>query len=379
MITIHEVLKLKRFNSFRLVAGAGGLERMVSKGGFIDHETAEEMRTLAYKGEMIFSNLPMIKDQPEKIAGFVEALIQAQTSCFAIKTKIFNEIPEDAIQIANKHNYPLFLFDDTYIEELILDIDGLVNTHKYLQKQVDILDKIMSNTLAPHNVRFEAYELNRSFKEHHLVCMIKPKAKSQLRLDIRSCQKLLDKEHALFPWKDGYLLIVSKHTDEIKLEPILELLKLNQNYTMGFSDVMNDLTQLGYALNQALTSLKFACYKDKSKVHYGDIGVFQVLLPLLDQPVVSDYYRKMIQTLESYDEKYQSGLLETAIAYINGDGDIKKASDILYQHQNTIRYRVRKIKDLLNLERLEGMQYESLAMAVHLHELNMNREKFNLL
>jgi len=379
MITIHEVLKLKRFNTFRLIAGAGGLDKVVSKGGFIDHETAEEMRTLAFKNEMIFSNLPMIKDHPEKIVDFVGALIQAQTSCFALKTKIFNEIPEDAIILANKHNYPLFLFDDTYIEELILDIDGLVNTQKYLQKQVDILEIIMSNTLAPHNVRFEAYELNRSFKEHHIVCMIKPNTKSQPKLDIRSCQKLLDKEHSLFPYKDNYLLIMSKHTEEIKYESILELLKLNENYTIGFSDIINDLTQLGTALNQALTSLKFACYKDKAKAHYRDIGIFQVIMPLLDQPVVSDYYRRMIQTLESYDDKYQSGLLDTAIAYIHGDGDIKKASDILYQHQNTIRYRVRKIKDLLNLERLEGMQYESLAMAIHLHELNMNRDKFNLL
>ncbi len=36
-------------------------------------------------------------------------------------------------------------------------------------------------------------------------------------------------------------------------------------------------------------------------------------------------------------------------------------------------------KSLLKIDELEGMQYETLAMAIHLYELNKNRYKFEIL
>ncbi len=131
MVTVHEVLTLKSFNAFRLIAGVNGLDRVVLKGGFIDHESSEDIRRSEFKNELVFSSLPMIKDKPEKIVDFVQALIDTNTAAFAVKSIFFQDIPEDAIQLANEHNYPLFSFDDTYIEELILDIDEIVNDQKY--------------------------------------------------------------------------------------------------------------------------------------------------------------------------------------------------------------------------------------------------------
>lgn len=122
-VTIHEILSLKKFNTFRLVAGANGLSRKVIRAGFIDHEMPVELSNVLFEGEMIFSNLPMIKDKPEIIIEYTQALIKAKCAGFAIKTTFFKSIPEDAIILANDNNFPLFLFDDTYIEKLILDID----------------------------------------------------------------------------------------------------------------------------------------------------------------------------------------------------------------------------------------------------------------
>ena len=42
--------------------------------------------------------------------------------------------------------------------------------------------------------------------------------------------------------------------------------------------------------------------------------------------------------------------MQTARALADALGDVKAAADSLFQHPNTIRYRLKKIKAVLNLE-----------------------------
>lgn len=377
MVTIHEVLKLRDFNNFRLVAGANGLDRPVARAGFIDHETADEMRRIAFESEMIFSNLPMIKDHPEEIVGFVQALIDANSACFAIKTRFFKEVPLKAIELANANNYPIFLFDDTYIDELIIDIDEIINTHKYMEKKVRLIGEILSDTLTMHQIRAHAYELNAYFKDHYVVCMMKAKRPHE-KIDIGTFKQLLGQESLMMPYKNTYIMIVSKSV-KFQIHPILKMLKLEHNFLVGISDYFDDLTKLDLALHQSLSALKYGCYKNRNFSSVDDMGIFQLMIPLMNDPVLSRYYENYVKTLESYDQRHHSELLETAKAFIAADGDIKVAADKMFQHSNTIRYRIRKIKTLLKFDQLEGMQYETLAIAIHLYDLHKNREKISLL
>lgn len=377
MVTIYEVLKLRNFNNFRLVAGANGLDRPVARAGFIDHETADEMRRIAYEHEMIFSNLPMIKDRPEEIVEFVRALIDANTACFAIKTRFFKEVPEKAIELANAHNYPIFLFDDTYIDELLIDIDEIVNTHKFMEKKVRLVEEILSGTLTMHQIRAHAYEMNAYFKDHYTVCMMKSRRPHE-KIDTLTFEQLLGQESLLMPYNNTYIMIVSK-PKKFQISPILKMLKLEHNFLVGISDQFDDLTKLDVAMNQSLSALKYGCYKNRSHTSISDMGIFQLLIPLMNDPVLSRYYENYVKTLEAYDQKHNSELLETAMAFVAADGDIKDAADKMFQHRNTIRYRIRKIKSLLKFEHLEGMRYETLSIAIHLYDLHKNRDKMSLL
>lgn len=378
MVTVHEILGLKNFYNFRLIAGANGLDRVVEKGGFIDHETAEEMKGIAFVNEMIFSNLPMIKDEPEKIVDMVSALIGAQTACFAIKSRFFKEIPEEAIKLANENNYPLFLFDETYIEYLILDIDEIVNENKFLTKKLSIINDIQSGLMPPFKIRSSAYELNRYFKDYVVGCMIKSKKEGGLKFDAKTAVTVLGNSALVLPINEAYLILVTRN-HPVSMMDLIQMLNIEEDYYIGISDDFDDLSYLDQVINQATSALKYACLKHKSLVYYNDIGVYQMLFSVIDNPSVSYYYKNIIDKLSKYDSIHQSDLLETAIMYVNSDGDIKLTADRLFQHQNTIRYRIRKIKSLIDFTELTGMQYETLALAVHIFELNTNRDKFSLL
>lgn len=377
--TVHEILSLKKFNSFRLIAGANGLNRRVTRGGFIDHESAEIMRDIAFKHEMIFSNMPMIKDEPERITEYVDALIHAGCACFAIKTTFFKSLPEAAIELANRFNFPLLLFDETYIEELILDIDESVNIHKKLDNKRKIIKEIEDGSLNKFKIKNYAYELNPNFKKCFKVFYIKAVNDESHRFDTKLAHSILGKSSLVLPFEEIVLVIFSYlEGDFIEKDDILHSLGLNEAYYIGISDSFNELGLMDQALHQGKTALSFASYSQQNITDFKTIGIYQMLIPILDNNFVIQFYEDIIDRLIQYDYKHQSDLLQTAIAYVKCDGDIKRTSGQLYQHTNTVRYRIRKIKKVLSLEMLEGMRYETLSIAIHLYELSKKQNIIHL-
>jgi|LGVF01.1.fsa_nt_gb hypothetical protein len=378
-ITIYEILTLKKFNNFQLIAGANGLDRIVSRGGFIDHEMPEEISNNEYKNEMIFSNLALAKNNPEQIVKYIEALYKAESACFAIKTTFFNKIQNTAIETANKLSFPLFLFDDTYIEELILEIDQEVNSKKQELKKIEIIKEIETSNLNAFKIKELAYELNHYFKPNYVSIYVRLLLDIRYSFSVESARKILNKHALIIPIKSSYLIILSFDKNEkISLIPLLNNLGLNETHcNIGISREYNELGNINKSFHESKISLKYSIYKEKYIANYNELGIYQILFPITDNQYSHMYFEDILQKLKLYDDEHHSNLVDTACAYIHSDGDIKLTSEELFQHMNTIRYRIRKIKVILNFQSLTGMQYESLATAIHLYELNKKRFKFD--
>lgn len=380
MVTIREILTLKKFSKFRLIAGEDGLDRKVVRGAFIDYESTENLKEDDITHEMMFSNLPMIKGHPEQIVDYVEALIDSGTACFAIKTTLFKEIPQEAIDLANKHNYPLFMFDDIFLDKLILDIDKLVNERLQLAKKVALIEKIQRGHLSNDEIRACVLELNRHFYKQILVYLIKKTEVNAIRFDIELARSLLGRSALIIPIDDKYMIIFSSELNTINKYVIVQKLGLkSENYHIGVSSVSSDHGRLGQLINESKIALKYTCFRDAFLKSFSDLGIYQILIPMLDQPTSTYFYEDIIRKIIDYDNTHQSDLLKTTIAYIQSDGNIKKTAESLFQHNNTIRFRIRKMKEIINLDEFVGVQYETLALAIHLYELDKKRYKFRSL
>jgi len=375
---IYEILTLKKFNNFQLIAGANGLDRIVSRGGFIDHEMPEDINESEYQNEMIFSNLALIKNNPENIINYINALYNAGSACFAIKTTFFKEIQDAAIETANKLSFPLFLFDDIYIEELILEIDQEVNSKKQDLKKIKIINEIVNSNLNSFKIKELAYELNHYFKPNYISIYIKLLADAKYSFSVESARKILNKHALIIPIKSSYLIVLSFDKNEkFSLIALLNNLGLNETHcNVGISRKYNELGNINKSFHESKISLKYSIYKEEYIANYEELGIYQILFPIIDNQYSYMYFEDILQKLKLYDEEHHSNLVDTACAYIHCDGDIKLTSEELFQHMNTIRYRIRKIKVILNFQSLKGMQYESLATAVHLYELNKKRFNF---
>lgn len=376
MVRIDEVLNLERFNSFRLVAGSKGLDKMVSRAGFIDHESIEDLKKDDIRNEMILSSLPMIKGHPSKIVDYIQALIEAETACFALKTTLFKEIPQEAINLANKYNYPLFLFSDTFVDKLILDIDKLLDEQYRLAKTIELINKMENDRLRHKEIRRYSLELNKNFCDQIIVAVIRETKTSTNRFDYKSSKKRIGKSSLIIPIENTYMIIFSSDLDRIDKNVIVQKLGLNPgNYHIGVSSSSNDHGKLGQLIYESKISFKYSCYKDLFLSSYSDLGIYQILIPTLEQGNSNSFYEEIIEKIMEYDDIYKSDLLKTTIAYVNSDGNIKETAKKLFQHPNTVRFRIRKVKEIINFDEFVGAKYETMALAIHLYELNESRKK----
>ena len=379
-LTVHEALKLDALKRFRLIAGMNGLDRAITRAGILDHEVGQQVRDTVQIGEFIFSNLLAIRDQPEMIIDFVKHLIDAQAACFAIKTIYFKEIPEEAIELAHKHRLPLFLFDETYVETLILEIDKAINMQNYEQHIKMIIDQITGNNLNEFRIRELAYEINRNFKKNYIVYFASEadvsRGNDALLFNSNNLSQFLGESSLVISYRNGYLIVATYEKDDHEYiekasESALKVSGLIEGkYRLGISEIKNDLGLLGRSIDESKYAYDFAALYDMSQAKFSDMGIYQLLIPIVNDPWVYSFYKRIIDKLINYDKDKGTDLLNTAIAYVESEGNIQTASEKLFQHANTIRYRIRKINEIIGPSQIKGMTYETLSIAVRLHLIN---------
>lgn len=380
-LTVHEALSLKALERFKLVAGANGLNNKISRVGLLDHESASILTSIIYPQEFLFSNMIMIKDNPEMMIDYIEAIIEADAACFALKTIFFDEFSEEVIEYANKHKFPLFTFDETYIEDIILEVDQALNVYSQIAKLQGYVDEMVSEQSDPLKVRSLALKLNKSFSNHFIVATLAPKDEAASNtLMISTLNQVLGKKCRAMEYEDTILLIcsfnprASTEDDTYMSDYIMDALEACglkfTDYMIGISEAKASLGHMGRGILESRYAIDYAAMKDLSLCSFDDLGVYKILIPNANNPWFYAYYESMIHKLISYDEKNDTDLLYTAQIYVECDTNIQRTSEKLYQHVNTVRYRIKKIKEILNLNHYEGMMHESLAIAIHLYNLH---------
>ena len=113
-VRIKNIQKLPAMDRMKLVAGSGGMDRIVTTVGIADYEFTEGFEDrdeyIFEEDGFVISSLLFAKDAPEKILPAVQALYEYGTASFAYKNVIFKELPEEVLKFADEHDYPVFVF-----------------------------------------------------------------------------------------------------------------------------------------------------------------------------------------------------------------------------------------------------------------------------
>ncbi|SHM86701.1 purine catabolism regulatory protein [Caldanaerovirga acetigignens] len=126
--------------------------------------------------------------------------------------------------------------------------------------------------------------------------------------------------------------------------------------TIGISSLIENLTELKRAYAEALFAKDVgAKLFGKGKIHYyDDLGIYKfITIPERKEDVFKD---KCLQKLYDYDESKNASLISTLEAFLDSNCSVKETAKRLFAHPNTVKYRLKKIKEIMGENVLEDPQ-----------------------
>lgn len=382
MPTVANILSKPLFNEFRLISGRSGLNNKVTSAGFFEWEQDFQITKSFDKGEFVITTLSSIKDDPAAVSRSLKLLINNHVAAIAIKDVYFNTLPDDITAYSNKHAVPIMFFSDTYIDEVLYEVKNETLNRLYTTFNEIVLDSLISNdnldNLEKENL---LRKINPFFHSNSIMCAYisndnDTESISEESLNLYN-NVLLDNEisipdningadfiHSFIAYKRGIFLLITTNTaDEntlslfkSKLIDTLKNNKLLSEACIGLSEPITGFDNIKSMLLDAIFA-NTSCIIDKKNIVSIENAPFDHII-FKDKYLLGSnrYYEKTLEKL-SETSTQRSPLLETLITLIRCDGNVDKAAQQMFQHKNTIRYRMNKLKTLFAVD--DDMEFYS--------------------
>lgn len=105
-------------------------------------------------------------------------------------------------------------------------------------------------------------------------------------------------------------------------------------------------------------------------IFWKDLGVYKLLGNLYNTKDAVNFYYDYIGKLIDHDKKKKNQLIETLETIIRCNWQLKPAAEELSIHYNTLKYRFRKICDLLEFDVNDSEQRLNVALSLKLYYMD---------
>ena len=378
-LTIADIMQMEPFANFKLIAGTNGIGRTIETVNILDYEyTSEynpaEVPNSFQKNALVLSSLLFLKYQPEYFINVIKKLIDYRTSGLAVKSIILKDLPKDVIDYCNKHSFPVFLFseNDGYFENIITFITDEIRQSADYTHFEEKLSLLSQDNLSGLEVQRIAMELFPNLELPYKLAAINP------QLNETAFYKKLKHFHKVmkvpvYSFCNIYVTALPAGTSQIyhdKFQTVINSLYLKEKlcYT-GYSDNHDKMDEFHYAFNECFYACTYAQKQKLPQITFNQLGLSQILYPYRNNYWMNRYCSQILHTIQSYDRKHHSSLMETAIIYVKNGADTIRTSQALHVHKNTVHYRINKLKELIPVGN-ENDFYEQLAIVIRNYLLN---------
>lgn len=372
-ITIKEAIKKGYLGECKILCGKNGLDRMIEKVGILDYETVDEIPQFFQRNEIVLTSFLNIKNEKEKLNNYVAKFIEVGSAGLLIKGIHIDEIDDETKELCEYHDFTIIIFEGVFFEDIILNIES-TNQLEHDQNRLELkINQLIQGNLSHAMIRTFLLEINPYFHKNILVIYLK-KIIFQKRSNFKINYNRVEKQDELVKYQDGYIFLMSFEKINKMHMKDASLMKLRQigfdieNLVIGMSNLHEDKGEANLAIKEALYANRHALTYDKTFEQFKDLGTDRIYLPLIENEWIQSYYETLLSPIILHDEKNKKDLLLTARLYVKYHGNIKAVATDLNQHDNTIRYRLNKIKELMECEHQDEL-YEQLTAAIRIYNL----------
>ena len=80
------------------------------------------------------------------------------------------------------------------------------------------------------------------------------------------------------------------------------------------------------------------------------IGIYRIFFNLSDDKVLRNLLTETLGAIMQYDDENGSDMVHTLEVFLEQGCNIAAATDALYVHRNTVKYRIKRIEEIMNID-----------------------------
>ena len=376
MIRIKELYRLQNLKNLRLIAGQEGLERTVTAAVMLEYDPSRMQLPDFYRGDLVVTTLAYARGDSRLVTDSLQALLGQGIAGLLVKTAYFSELPSGVVSLANRLGTPLFLFDETYIEEVIVEVTELIRGKRHFAGYEAELDALMRGSLTAEQIREKVRRIDpmgaRTYRLFALYPQEKLTALSDAIYALMMGSEEIARRYVCMEWR-RMLIVLCRETGELldACDAVSRLIEQAGADRMGLfagvSEVRTDAGAFGVALCEATYAARAARLSGQPVMKASELGLYAYLFPMSENMFVCEQCRLQMAKIRDYDTQNRTSLEQTARVYVQEGMEIAATAKALFQHPNTVRYRLTKIQKLMELS--DASFTPMLSLMIHLSQI----------
>ncbi len=360
---VRELRSIETLHSLQLLAGEGGLDNLMRDVVLLEYESLKQKTPNYYQEDFIVTTLFYAKDDTTLLLPTVERLIDLGAAGLAFKSVYYQALPPSVLELAEQRNFPIFVFDQLYMEDVILSISDYIRLRQEFSMFEEPIRSILSGSESSGNIQQLCSRMNPSRQKFmcgiyiHAVQPNHPWSSIlQDALRMRTAQDLMT-NYRFLQFRRGFFAIYnSAQSPDLEslagqCGSLLQALGCSTNQlSYGVSGIHQLTEDFDCVLREAFDALTAALLLNRNQVLFPTLGIYHMVFPMLRDKSARRRNDTLLSLLSDYDQDSGTGsLTQTLQTYIAHNYDIRRTAQVMGQHPNTIRYRMKKIGDLLDI------------------------------
>lgn len=360
-ITVTKILKIPLLEQSQIMAGKGGLHRIVD--GIAVMESSDSVNYI-YRNNILLTNSQLFSSNTEFFKTTLRLLDKKGAAGMFIKlNRYLKEIPQEVIALADDLNFPILSVPKD------LPSTDVINTITYeilysnaydpqLTYAENFLRELLSPNMSRQTLQNRAQALGWRLNQTMGFAVIWPYGDSLVSTLSSACTAC--GAAWAFPMAGTFVAAFPLEQEDVSPEQYLhehcqslsQTLKkaASTDFYLGVGSCCTDLIHARNTYLEALNALSLAAtaFPPLPLVNFEQMGIYRMLLNPKNKKLMEEILEQTIGALENYDRKKQTEYVKTLNIFLEERESIEKTAAKLYIHYNSVRYRLQKIEQLLN-------------------------------
>lgn len=379
LCTIQTLLNQPIFEDATVLAGKSYLDNIINRVSVFDCPVRNSAidKNIIEHGDLFLSSLDQFINTPDILQEFVCTLIDCKCSALIILDINASLITKDLISRCNHGGLPIIIIDRDIPYAKIMDTINKLIVQRYYhalnESKINMLKLTKLNEIEKRRI---LESINPKFESFTGVISVKGTTRSAITENELTSLFMRDPSNAYVAYDDYHYFIFSneqKSRLRKNIEAFSQTLQAYfSDYTAGISTLRSKM-EIDLCLSECDQAIDTALFLHKNQVTYDETSLLQLLMKLKDTPELYRYYDSLSSVLNSYKSENDSTLFDTLKTYVQCKGSYHATAKAMGQKETTVRYRMNRLRQILDLEDDIIQFHTCISMLVIISQL-MQRE-----